>query len=255
MSLHACGTGGRVESLATRYPLSTFQPKSVDGGISGLARSGSDSRLFQCVHAKHLKWEAVPRAPYICWTVALGLHLSLSRSQHGTTYRRTLLHREPWTLWALLLRGAEVAYALWRTCTKPFSWCGQNSRRQCHIRLLRGKQEELSTPIQGMKVSVWFHGWESTSSAWTCLPSSTTVCTSCWRRMEEVAAECRCLVLPQRRLQSQHECSVTPPWCRLPRGWLWAFQFQPMGIFSCAKSTSNYNDLVTRCLGNQFVGK
>ena len=37
MSLHACGTGGSVESLATRYPLSTFQPKSVDGGISGLA--------------------------------------------------------------------------------------------------------------------------------------------------------------------------------------------------------------------------
>ena len=25
--------------------------------------------------------------------------------------------------------------------------------------------------------------------------------------------------------------------------------------FSCAKSTSNYNNLVTRCLGNQFVGK
>ena len=37
MSLHAFSTGGRVESLATRYPLSIFQPKSVDGGISGLA--------------------------------------------------------------------------------------------------------------------------------------------------------------------------------------------------------------------------
>ena len=43
------------------------------------------------------------------------------------------------------------------------------------------------------------------------MPSSTTGCTSCWRRRQEVAAECRCLVLPQRRLQSQHECSVTPP--------------------------------------------
>ena len=30
-------------------------------------------------------------------------------------------------------------------------------------------------------------------------------------------SDCRCIVLPQ-RLQSQHECSVTPPWCRLPRG-------------------------------------
>ena len=34
----------------------------------------------------------------------------MSRSQHGTTYRRTLLHSENWTLWGLLLRGAEVAY-------------------------------------------------------------------------------------------------------------------------------------------------
>ena len=39
MSLHACGIGGSVESLATRYPLPTFQPKLVDGGISGLALS------------------------------------------------------------------------------------------------------------------------------------------------------------------------------------------------------------------------
>ena len=39
VSLHAIGTGGCVESLATKYPLSTFQPKSVDGGISGLALS------------------------------------------------------------------------------------------------------------------------------------------------------------------------------------------------------------------------
>ena len=46
------------------------------------------------------------------------------------------------------------------------------------------------------------------------MPSSTTGWTSCWRRRQEVAAECRSLVLPQRRLQSQHEYSVTPPWCR-----------------------------------------
>ena len=71
---------------------------------------GSDNGLFQCVHAKHLKSEALPRAPYICSTVALWHHLSLSRSQHGTTYRRTLLHRETWTLWGLIFRGAEVAY-------------------------------------------------------------------------------------------------------------------------------------------------
>ena len=39
MSLHVFGTSGSVESLATRYPLPTFQPKLVDGGISGLALS------------------------------------------------------------------------------------------------------------------------------------------------------------------------------------------------------------------------
>ena len=34
---------------------------------------------------------------------------------------------------------------IWRIRSMPFSWCGQKSRRQCHNRLLRGKQEELST--------------------------------------------------------------------------------------------------------------
>ena len=100
---------GRVESLATRYPLSTFQPKSVDGGFSGLALSDclqarSDSGLFQCVHAKHLKWEAVPRAPYIVKQLHSGfICLCHLLNMYGTTYIRTLLHREPWTLLGLLL--------------------------------------------------------------------------------------------------------------------------------------------------------
>ena len=34
---------------------------------------------------------------------------------------------------------------IWRIRSMPFYWCGQKSRRQCHNRLLRGKQEELST--------------------------------------------------------------------------------------------------------------
>ena len=135
MYSHAFGTGGSIESLATRCPLSTFQPKYVGGGIWGLS-------LSRC-------------------------RISSSSYQSGTTYRRIILHIEPWTLWGLLLQGAEVAYVLWRPCFMPFSWCGQKSRRQCHNRLLRGKGEELRTPIQGMKISVWFHVLESISAAWT----------------------------------------------------------------------------------------
>ena len=72
-----------------------------------------------------------------------------------------------------------------------------------------------------------------------CMPSSTTGCTSCWRRRQEVAAECRCLVMPQWRLQSQHECSVTPPRCRLPRGWLWACQCPPMVLCTVSSAVRN----------------
>ena len=59
--LHAFDTGGSIDSsLATRCPLSTFQPKYVDGVVFAVcpcrvvSRSGSDIGLLQYVHANHL---------------------------------------------------------------------------------------------------------------------------------------------------------------------------------------------------------
>ncbi len=60
MYLHAFGTGGSIDSLATRCPLSIFHPKYVDGVVFAVcpcrvvSRSGSDIGLLQCVHANHL---------------------------------------------------------------------------------------------------------------------------------------------------------------------------------------------------------
>ena len=56
MYLHAFGTDGSIDSLATRCPLSTFQSKCVDGVVFAVypcrvvSRSGSDIGLLQCVH-------------------------------------------------------------------------------------------------------------------------------------------------------------------------------------------------------------
>ena len=60
MYLHAFGTGGSIDSLATRCPLSIFQPKYIDGVVFAVcpcrvvSRSGSDIGLLQYVHANHL---------------------------------------------------------------------------------------------------------------------------------------------------------------------------------------------------------
>ena len=60
MYLHAFGTGGSIDSLATRSPLSTFQPKCVDGVVFAVypcrvvSSSGSGIGLLQYVHANHL---------------------------------------------------------------------------------------------------------------------------------------------------------------------------------------------------------
>ena len=70
--LHAFGTGGSIDSLATRCPLSTFQPKDVDGVVFAVclcrvvSRSCSDIGLLQYVHANHLQQEAVSRASSAC---------------------------------------------------------------------------------------------------------------------------------------------------------------------------------------------
>ena len=72
MYVHAFGTGGSIDSLATRCPLSTFQPNYVDGVVFAVcscrvvSRSGSDIGLLQCVHANHLYQEAAPRASSTC---------------------------------------------------------------------------------------------------------------------------------------------------------------------------------------------
>ena len=60
MYLHVFGTGGSIDSLATRCPLSTFQPNYVDGVVFAVcpcrivSRSGSDIGVLQYVHANHL---------------------------------------------------------------------------------------------------------------------------------------------------------------------------------------------------------
>ena len=77
-----------------------------------------------------------------CCTLASSVFVTFS-----TWYNLQTNSSASWNLdvvWSPSPRCWSSLY-IWRIRSMPFSWCGQKSRRQCHKRLLRGKQEELST--------------------------------------------------------------------------------------------------------------
>ena len=94
--LHAFGTGGSIDSLATRCPLSTFQPKDVDGVVFAVclcrvvSRSCSDIGLLQYVHANHLQQAVADRGvsgpwgPQFCGALCNGETQRLPAGGAGT---------------------------------------------------------------------------------------------------------------------------------------------------------------------------
>ena len=128
MYLHAFGTGGSIDSLATRCPLSN-QNMLMGWHLRFVLVALSPDQVL-------ILGSCNMQVIQYCWITSHWLHLSLSSSQPGTTYRRTLLHFEPWTFWGLLQASSRCWSSLctWRTWVMSFSWCGQKTMRWCHNR-------------------------------------------------------------------------------------------------------------------------
>ena len=135
MYLHDFVTGGSIDSLATRCPLSTCQPKYVDGVVS----------LSRCLQIRFWYW-ALTMCPWpsVAGGSASSVFYLLNNFslasfifvKFSTRYNLQMNSSASWTLDVLRSPSHRCWSSLctWGTCLMPFSRCGQKSRRWCHNR-------------------------------------------------------------------------------------------------------------------------
>ena len=141
MYLHAFGTGGSIDTLATNK-VSTFYFQTKIcwwGDICGLS-------LSRCLQIRfwYLALAICPCKPPVAGGSASSVfrllnNFTLASSilfKFSTRYNLQTNSSASWTLDVLRSPSLRCWSSLctWRTCLMPFSWCGQKSRRWCHNR-------------------------------------------------------------------------------------------------------------------------